>query len=106
MGNLEKSNLELNPLYVTGFSDGEACFHLAIAKNTKYKIGYYVNPGFSIALHKKDEELLRKIQAFFRGIGVLKVKKDLVQFRVFSIKDLDIIIKHFNLYPLITKKIS
>ena len=58
------SNLELNPFYVTGYSDGEACFHLARGKNTKYKIGYYVNPGFSIALHKKDEELLRKIQEF------------------------------------------
>ena len=106
MENIEKSNLELNPLYVTGFSDGEACFHLAIGKNTKYKIGYYVNPGFSIALHRKDEELLRKIQEFFGGIGVLKVKKDIVQFRVFSIKDLDIIIKHFDLYPLITKKLA
>lgn len=106
MENIEKSYLELNPLYVTGFSDGEACFHLAIGKNTKYKIGYYVNPGFSIAIHKKDEELLRKIQAFFGGIGVLKVKKDIVQFRVFSIKDLDIIIKHFYLYPLITKKLA
>lgn len=104
MENIEKSNLELNPWYVTGFSDAEACFHLAIGKNTKYKIGYYVNPGFSIALHKKDEELLRKIQEFFGGIGVLKVKKDIVQFRVFSIKDLDIIIKHFDLYLLITKK--
>ena len=104
MENIENPNLELNPWYVTGFSDGEACFHIAIGKNTKYKIGYYVNPGFSIALHKKDEELLRKIQEFFGGIGVLKVKKDIVQFRVFSIKDLDIIIKHFDLYPFITKK--
>ena len=106
MENIEKSHLGLHPLYVTGFSDGEACFHLAIGKNTKYKIGYYVNPGFSIALHKKDEKLLRKIQAFFGGIGVLKVKKYIIQFRVFSIKDLDIILKHFNLYPLITKKLA
>ena len=65
-----------------------------------------MNPGFSIALHKKDEKLLRKIQAFFGGIGVLKVKKYIIQFRVFSIKDLDIILKHFNLYPLITKKLA
>jgi hypothetical protein len=75
----------LNPLYVTGFSDGESCFHLAIGKNPKYKIGYYVNPGFSIALHQRD-------------------KKDMVQFRVFSIKELEIIINHFYQYPLISKK--
>lgn len=100
----KKSNLELDPFYVTGFSDGEACFHFAIGKNPKYKIGYYVNPGFSIVLHKKDEELLKKIQAFFDNVGVLKVKKDIVQFRVFSINDLNVIIEHFDKYPLITKK--
>nr|YP_009364302.1 LAGLIDADG endonuclease [Ophiocordyceps sinensis]ARF03397.1 LAGLIDADG endonuclease [Ophiocordyceps sinensis]QDH07191.1 LAGLIDADG endonuclease [Ophiocordyceps sinensis] len=99
-----QTNLELNPFYVTGFSDGEGCFHFAIGKNPKYKLGYYVNPGFSIALHKKDEQLLRKIQEFFGGIGVLKVKKYIVQFRVFSIEDLNVVIKHFDKYPLITKK--
>ena len=97
-------NLELDPFYVTGFSDGEACFHLAIGKNLKYKIGYYVNPGFSIVLHKKDKELLGKFRKFFKNVGVLKVKKDIVQFRVFSINDLDILIKHFDQYSLITKK--
>lgn len=40
--------LALSPFFVTGFSDGEACFHLAIGKNYKYPNGYYVNPGFSI----------------------------------------------------------
>lgn len=95
----------LNPLYVTGFSDGESCFHLAIGKNPKYKIGYYVNPGFSIALHQRDLELLKKIQDFFGGIGVIsKFKKDMVQFRVFSIKELETILNHFDQYPLISKK--
>ena len=35
MENTKKSNLELDPFYVTGFSDGEACFHFAIGKNPK-----------------------------------------------------------------------
>jgi hypothetical protein len=99
-----KDKFELDPNYVTGFSDGEACFHLAIGKNSKLRVGYYVNPGFSIVLHKKDEELLREIQKFFGGIGVFKVKKDIVQFRVFSVTDLSIILEHFDKYPLITKK--
>jgi hypothetical protein len=67
LGNAKKNDSGLNPNYVTGFLDGEACFHLAIGKNTKYKIGFYVNPGFSVALHKKDKELLKKIQKFFGG---------------------------------------
>ena len=63
---------KLHPAYVTGFCDGEACFHLAIGENSRYKLGYYVNPGFSIALHKKDEELLLLLQEFFDGVGVVK----------------------------------
>ena len=97
---------KLNPFYVTGFSDGEACFHLAIGVNPRYKIGYYVNPGFIISIHKKDEELLRRIQAFFGGIGVISPQnKESVQYRVGSLKDLnDKIIPHFDKYPLISKK--
>jgi hypothetical protein len=100
------SNLELNPFYVTGYSDGEACFHLAIGKNTRYKLGYYVNPGFTITVHKKDREILTRIQKFFGGIGVVQItsRKHMIQFRVFSIQDLNIILNHFDQYPLITKK--
>nr|QCW06948.1 hypothetical protein [Drechslerella brochopaga] len=95
----------LNPFFVTGFCDAEACFHLSIGKNSKYKIGYYVNPGFSIGLHKKDLSLLEKIQSYFGGIGTIsKQTKNSIQFRIFSIKDLKIIIDHFEKYPLITKK--
>ena len=81
------------------------CFHLSIGKNSKYKTGYYVNPGFSIGLHNKDLNLLEKIQSYFRGVGTIsKQTKNSVQFRVFSIKDLKIIIDHFEKYPLITHK--
>ena len=99
-----KLNLKLNPWYVTGFSDGEACFHIAIGKNIKYKNGFYVNPGFSIVLHKKDKILLEKIQAYFGGIGTLKTNNKIVEYRIFSMKDLKVIIDHFDNYPLITKK--
>ena len=103
---IKKNNKKtrLNPFFVTGFSDGEACFHLAIGKNSKYKNGYYVNPGFSIVLHKKDKLLLEKFKKYFGGIGTLNIRKNFVQFRVFSIEDLNIIITHFEQYPLITKK--
>jgi hypothetical protein len=91
---------------VTGFCDGEACFHLAIGENPRYKLGYYVNPGFSIALHKKDEEFLLLLKEFFGGVGVVKPssRSNMVEYRIFAIKDLDIILNHFDLYPLITKK--
>ena len=62
MENTKSSNLELNPFYVTGFSDGEACFHLAIGKNPKYKNGYYVNSEFSRALHEKIKFYQKKLK--------------------------------------------
>jgi hypothetical protein len=104
MENVKNNNTELNPFYITGFSDGEACFHLAMGKRSKYKNGYYVNPGFSIGLHKKDIALLEKIQSYFGGIGTIRKKGKIVQYRIFSIKDLNILINHFDKYPLITRK--
>lgn len=101
----EKSNenkfikSELNPYYVSGFLDGESCFHLAIGKYSKYKLGYYVNLGFSIdslRTHKKDEYLMKEIQKFFGGIDTLKVKLNIVQFRVFSLDELDVILNHLE----------
>lgn len=105
MENNKNKSTELNPFFITGFSDGEACFHLSIGKNSKYKNGYYVNPGFSIGLHKKDRALLEKIQSYFGGLGAIRKQREgFVQYRIFSIKDLKVILDHFEKYPLITKK--
>lgn len=84
--------------------DGEGCFHITIAKKTGYKSGYSVNLVFSIGLHSKDEDLLRSIQSYFGGIGILSVTESKVLWRVLSVKELKIIIDHFDQYPLITKK--
>ena len=106
--NLHKSrkNSRIHPWFITGFIDAECSFGINIKKNSRYKLGYYVNPGFSIALHKKDEKLLLLLQEFFGGIGVVKTssRPNMVEYRIFAIKDLDIILNHFYLYPLITKK--
>lgn len=61
---------------------------------------------FQIALHKKDLELLKLIQAFFGGIGVISTSpNDMCAFKVTSIKQiLNQIIPHFDKYKLITQK--
>lgn len=84
--------------------DGEGCFHITIAKKTGYKTGYSVNLSFSIGLHSKDEDILRMIQSYFGGIGILSVTGSKVLLRVLSVKELMIIMDHFDQYPLITKK--
>lgn len=100
-----KGNHQLNPNYITGFVDGEGCFHITISKKTGYKTGYSVNLAFSIGLHRKDVDLLKSIQGYFGGIGVLSVAETTVLWRVFSVKELKVIIDHFDNYPLITKKV-
>jgi len=97
-------NQSLNPNFITGFIDGEGCFHITIAKKTGYRTGYSVNLSFSIGLHSKDVDLLRSIQEYFGGIGILSVSGSTVYWRVFSVKELKVIIDHLNEYPLLTKK--
>jgi hypothetical protein len=56
--------------------------YFIIGKSSRYKSGLFVNPGFSIGLHKKDQALLELIQSTWGGVG--KITKQ----RVLSIKDL------------------
>lgn len=60
-----------------------------------------------MSLHKRDQEVLKKIQAesnFSGAGGIRKLKKDAINYRVTSAKDLVVIIDHFDKYPLITQK--
>jgi hypothetical protein len=59
---------------------------------------------FQINLHQKDQALLEQIQSYF-GVGSLYKKgSQILQLCVFSVKDLKVIIDHFDRYPLITQK--
>lgn len=55
---------------------------------------------FCIGLHKKDIRILEGIQSTL-GVGKIhKHGKNTLQFRVGSIKELEVIIDHFTMYPL------
>ena len=100
------STNELNPYYVTGFTDGEGCFFVGISPGPKHKIGHRVKATFQIGLHIKDKALLEQIQLFF-GVGqISKLGAESVQFRVSALEDLKVIINHFDKYSLLTNKQS
>ena len=95
---------EINPNWITGFVDAEGCFSviIEILNNNKWR----VRTSFEINLHIKDVDILYKIQSFF-GVGAvyLRAYKNIAVYRVSNIEYLrDIIIPHFNNYPLITQK--
>ena len=97
----------LNPQWVTGFTDAEGCFCLSITENKKYKLGREVKLVFSIELKEIDKDLLVKIKIFF-GCGSINYNKNNKSyiFSVRSLRELKIIIDHFNKYALISDKYS
>ena len=99
-------NQGLNPWFITGFSDAESCFSIKIQENAKLKTKWRVRPVFSIVLHSKDLFLLEAIQKTL-GVGkIIKCGKNALIFAVDSIKEIPIIINHFDNFPLITQKLS
>ena len=102
----EKDTRQINAYYVTGFTDGEGCFLINIAKRDKYKIGWQIQLSFQIGLHAKDKALLEKIQNYFKVGSISKHGPCVLHYRVQSTKDLAIIINHFDQYPLLTQKFA
>ena len=104
------SNNDMDPNFITGFSDGEGCFSLTFIKSNLISAndrkGYKLKFNFSIGLHKKDSALLEMIIAYF-GVGkIYKDRKDYIRYQVGSLEDLSVIINNFDSYPLITKKFA
>ena len=44
--------------YISGFVDGEGCFHVALNRMPKMTLGWQVLPEFRIVQHQRDEKLL------------------------------------------------
>ena len=77
---------------------------ISFTKTSESRHGFRIRAIFQIQLHKKDLELLKTIQAFFQGIGYISSSKEFVSFRARSLDDLQVIIAHFDKFPLKTKK--
>ena len=98
------SSGKMNPWFLTGFVDGEGCFLISINRNKELKIGWSVQLGFQIGLHHKDKALLEQIKNYFDVGSITKQGSQSIQYRVSSVKDLAVIVNHFEKYPLITEK--
>ena len=98
--------VKLDPNFVSGFSDGEACFHIAFSKNIRYSTGWLIWPVFKIALHQKDLVLLESIRSYFE-LGVIRKQGDKsVSYMLTSVADIEVIINHFDKYPLLSQKLK
>jgi len=96
-----------NTYWVTGFADGESYFSIKMGQIKDRNYTWTIRPVFGIELHAKDTNLLKEIQTFF-GVGTIihRIRNGNPSsiYSVQSIKDLNIIILHFKIYPLLTQK--
>lgn len=60
----------MNPFFITGFTDGEGPFTLSIRSSDKYTSKWKIQYAFQTGLHKKDIAILEKIQQTL-GVGKL-----------------------------------
>jgi hypothetical protein len=97
---------QVKPEFWSGLTDGEGSFSIIIDKNKTRKLGWRVQLKFQMGLHTKDLDLLYLFQQYLGGIGSIHLDKnlDIVNYSIDSVKDLNILIIHFENYPLLTQK--
>ncbi len=97
--------MKLNAEWVTGFVDGEGCFHVGINGHSDMKAGYQVLPEFTVVQHERDIQLLYALKEFF-GCGVVRSNHgDRMAFRVRGKEHLlQYVVPFFVKHPLKSKK--
>ena len=97
--------MKLSAEWITGFVDGEGCFHVGINAHPEMSAGFQVLPEFTIVQHERDVQLLHAIKSYF-GCGVVRRNHgDRMAYRVRSKEHLlERIVPFFTQNPLKTKK--
>ena len=94
----------LDSRWVSGFVDGEGCFHVSINKIPKMSIGWQVLPEFRIVQHQRDESVLKELQQFFGAGKVVTNHGARKELRIRKLNDLRNVVLFFKQHPLRTKK--
>jgi hypothetical protein len=94
----------LDSQWITGFVDGEGCFHVALNKLSKMTLGRQVLPEFRIVQHYRDMELLYRFKDFFGFGNVVFNHGNIYEFRVRGLENLNKIVKFFESNTLQTCK--
>ena len=97
--------MNLEPGWITGFVDGEGCFHIGIARHPEMAVGFQVLPEFTVVQHETDAQLLHALKAHF-GCGVVRRNHgDRLAYRVRGQSLLsEHIVPYFLKHPLKSRK--
>lgn len=98
-----------NPWTITGLTDGDGSFYIAISKSAKNLIGWSVSINFQIVAsdNSANMKMLELVKSFFGDIGnISKHNSDnTVRYTVGGVANCKIIRQHFLNYPLLTYKL-
>ena len=94
----------LDAQWVTGFVDGEGCFHVSINKVREMSIGWQVLPEFRVVQHERDLSVLEELRRFFNAGKVVVNHGTRKELRIRKLSELKEIVSFFKRYPLKTKK--
>jgi hypothetical protein len=97
--------MKLDAQWITGFVDGEGCFHVGVNPHPEMSVGVQVLPEFTVVQHERDVQVLHALKDYF-GCGVVRTNHgDRMAFRVRSVKHLlQYIVPFFVKHPLKTRK--
>ena len=94
----------LDARWISGFVDGEGCFHVSINKSEQMSIGWQVLPEFRVVQHERDESVLKELQKFFGAGKVVTNHGARKELRIRKLNDLKNIVLFFKKHPLRTGK--
>ena len=79
----------IEPWFISGFTDAEGCFAIIVRKSPKTNLSWRLEINFIINLHKRDLDLLKLIQTYFKGAGRIgKERNGCCDFTVSSLGDI------------------
>lgn len=95
----------LHAQWITGFTDGQGCFHVALNRNPGLRFGYQILPEFSVVQHQRDVQILHRLKTYW-GCGVVRRNHDTrMCYRVRRLHHLDtVIVPFFEQHTLKTHK--
>src|SRR5215470_363230 len=102
------SLLELDPLWVSGFVDGEGCFSVSIHRNPNARStgGWQLHPVFHVYQHESHRDVLEALIPLF-ACGRLRPKgpnSSVWTFAVDGLRNLEThVVPFFEQYPLVVK---
>lgn len=59
------NNTKFNPFHISGFTQADGCFHVAISKDSSYKLKLRVTPKFLLSQFDDSISFLENIKTYF-----------------------------------------